>query len=167
MRHLGAAAKRAFGGAGETGIAVVSGAGAALLVRKATENIETLRTHWWATPLAMAVGGHFAKKMNHTVGTSIAAVGGAVAYENWTGQRVNASGLIMPGQAGDVRMGGAEAGDVALESGAYEPLRFSDNAATSAGAPSAGALNEPGSDGFISQIGEAGAVYSEAYGLRD
>lgn len=117
-RRAGAALIR-----GAKGTVVCGGTGAVSYhgAMMGAENIEFLRSRWWATPLALLAGGHFVKRKTRLagVGAALCGVGGYLFEQNRAAAKASAvaAGTAPPGQlpetTGDAGMlveGGQETG---------------------------------------------------------
>jgi hypothetical protein len=87
-RKRSKAARRMYAigrGAGlkSSGINLASGAATGLVTGMVAERSDFMRSKWFISPLAAAVGGHFLKSVNRDMGSGIVGAAGAIAYYNY------------------------------------------------------------------------------------
>lgn len=128
-----AAARHAAGGAKGSAMVAVGGGVAFFAAEFAVQHVDALKSAWWATPVAMGVGGHFLRRKYPTMGGGLLGAAGYALAQNWR-QKQMQDALAAQQPGGAKGLDGDDAG--ALEN-AY---RTTGEGAPNEGAPSAGAL---------------------------
>lgn len=136
VRHY--AGKTAAGWKGSA-MGVAAGAATSFGVSMATSRIDFLKAsqNWWATPIGLAVIGHFVKRKSPPLGYALLGIAGAVGVENFTHTPTNAQGFDAGiGDAGAIHQGYADAGTLFNENQSTDasPLTNSGMNALPAGA---------------------------------
>lgn len=104
------------GGKG-TAVSALTGAVTAFAIGKLAENVAWVRENWYAPPLVLIGAGHFLKRKQLNLGTSVIAAGGAVGYYGYALTHGGAQGEdadampVDPGDAGAAMEGNAGAFD--------------------------------------------------------